>query len=96
MRSNDGRKQTESCWCLQAMRHSRHKRRTAAVSPASKTGSSVPAALLVTSVPATDPHGSQGLDRRIVEIGGLHDIECTGKESWRPLFGERHGLLGRE
>src|SRR3569833_1238617 len=35
-------------------------------------------------------------DLGFVEIGRLHAVECTGEESWRPLFGESHGLLGRE
>jgi len=35
-------------------------------------------------------------DLGFVEIGGLHDIECTGKGSWRPLIGERLGLLRRQ
>jgi len=42
------------------------------------------------------PSSKRFRDFGFVEIGGLHDIECTGKESWRLLFGERHGLLGRE
>ena len=35
-------------------------------------------------------------DLGFIEIGGLYDIKCTGKESWRPLLGKRHGLLGRQ
>jgi hypothetical protein len=42
------------------------------------------------------PSSKRFRDFGFVEIGGLQDIECAGKESWRPLFGERHGLLGRE
>jgi hypothetical protein len=46
-------------------------------------------------VPANAFPGSKRFgDLGFVEIGGLHDIERTGKESRRPLFGERHGLLG--
>src|SRR5215468_10894941 len=48
-------------------------------------------------VPADTFAGAKSIrDLGLVEIGGLNDFECSGKESGRAFLGERHGLLGRE
>src|SRR5450432_1748404 len=42
------------------------------------------------------PASKRFCDLRLVEIGGLHDIESPGEKRGRSLFGERHGLLRRQ